>query len=455
MRAIIYTRVSQDRTGEGASVVRQEAACRGLVAARGWEIVGVQRDSLSAYSGAHRPGWENVLAAVSARAVDVVVAFHVDRISRNMGELERLITLAERHGVAIATATGDIDLTTDTGRMVARILGAVATQEVERKTARRRLANADRARQGIPAAGAPRAFGYTPDGRQVVPAEADAIREGARLILGGATLAAVVRLWEGAGLASSGRGATRQGWSPAGVRKVLRNPRYIGVSIYNGEAVGTGAWPAILDEPTHLALVARLADPARRVGGMSGRRAETLLTGLARCARCERTVRARRSADGAPEYACVRGHVYVPRDQADEWVTGWVLHRLADPDVVAALTSPPGAEADAARRESTTARQRLDELAEAHARDLITTSQLVSSSALLRERLAAAEGVLARLGSGSAVAPLLGVGDVWERWKVLTLDQRRRLVAALVTVELRSRGRAPFDPEHHVGVTDI
>src|SRR5690606_28616970 len=150
-RAVIYTRVSLDRTGEQASVQRQEQACRALATAREWEVVGVRTDnSVSATSGEERPEWRAVLDMIDAGEVDVVIAWHMDRITRTMLELEELITLAVDKGVGVTTATGDIDLTTDVGRMVARILAAVARAEVERKAARQRLGNSQRAAAGCP-----------------------------------------------------------------------------------------------------------------------------------------------------------------------------------------------------------------------------------------------------------------------------------------------------------------
>jgi DNA invertase Pin-like site-specific DNA recombinase len=44
--------------------------------------------------------------------------------------------------------TGDVDLSTDQGRLVARIMGAVARAEVERKGKRQKSANEQRARNG-------------------------------------------------------------------------------------------------------------------------------------------------------------------------------------------------------------------------------------------------------------------------------------------------------------------
>jgi site-specific DNA recombinase len=149
-RALIYTRISRDDSGEGAANERQEADCRTLAGLRGWSVVGVEADiSVSAYSGKRRPGWERVLAKVRAREVDVVLAWHMDRITRTVRELVVIADLCRETGVAIATVQGgEIDLSNDTGRMVATIIGAVAEAEVERKGARQKAANAQRRAQG-------------------------------------------------------------------------------------------------------------------------------------------------------------------------------------------------------------------------------------------------------------------------------------------------------------------
>ena len=56
MRAAIYARLSMDREGTSAAVDRQEADCRELCEARGWEVVQVFSDNdVSASSGRRRP----------------------------------------------------------------------------------------------------------------------------------------------------------------------------------------------------------------------------------------------------------------------------------------------------------------------------------------------------------------------------------------------------------------
>jgi site-specific DNA recombinase len=56
-------------------------------------------------------------------------------------DLEYLIPRFDKAGVRFAEADGVIDLGTDSGRLAARILVAVAKAEQERKSERQKLAN--------------------------------------------------------------------------------------------------------------------------------------------------------------------------------------------------------------------------------------------------------------------------------------------------------------------------
>ena len=82
--------------------------------------------------------------------IDAVVAWDLDRLYRQPRELEDLIDLADQKHLALATVGGDADLSTDNGRLFARIKGAVAKSETERKCARQKRANKQRAEAGRP-----------------------------------------------------------------------------------------------------------------------------------------------------------------------------------------------------------------------------------------------------------------------------------------------------------------
>ncbi|HLM05919.1 MAG TPA: recombinase family protein, partial [Blastococcus sp.] len=127
LNSVIYARQSLDRTGEGAAVERQVADCQQLAERRGWTVLETLTDNdMSASTGKPRPGYQRLLTMMRTRAIDAVVVWHVDRLTRRLVDLEEIITICEATGVRLATVTGDLDLSTDTGRMMARILASVA-----------------------------------------------------------------------------------------------------------------------------------------------------------------------------------------------------------------------------------------------------------------------------------------------------------------------------------------
>jgi site-specific DNA recombinase len=437
-RALIYARVSLDQTGEGRSVVRQEDACRALAAARDYDVVGVETDSQSAYVERQRPGWERAKAAVERGEADVILAWQLDRITRSLTELEQVIELTERTGASIVTVSGELDLTSSTGRMLARILGAVARAEVETKAARQRLANQQRAAEGKPWPSGPTLFGYGPGG-EVVEAEAEAIQQAADDVLVGVSCYSIARRWSEAGLFP--RSTRRQGgaeprWTPAGVKLLLINPRLAGLATYQGKEVGRGTWVPILDEAQHIQLKAFLTDPSRRVGGSTaGPKPTTLLSTLAVCGRCGGTLSAGKNR-GEFVYICKAGHVQTPRQQADMWVRSQAVKNLALATSTGAFRIEEEVQVDMADVEKL--RKRLDDLAASYAEGAITISQLNTASERLRERIEDAEQ--AALTPASSV---LSPEEAAKMFLEASLDGQRAMLreAFVITVHPRGRGK--------------
>jgi len=98
----------------------------------------------------------------------------LDRLHCRPIELEHFIDLADEKHLALASIGGDDDLSTDNGRLFARIKGAVARAEIERKSVRQKRAAWQRAEAGIWWIG-PRPFRYTESGG-LVETEAVALR---------------------------------------------------------------------------------------------------------------------------------------------------------------------------------------------------------------------------------------------------------------------------------------
>ncbi len=116
----------------------------------GWVTTEYMDNDTSASNGKTRPDYQRMLADIRDGRIDAVVAWDLDRLYRQPRELEDLIDLADQKHLALATVGGEADLSTDNGRLFARIKGAVAKSETDRKSARQKRADQQRAEAGTP-----------------------------------------------------------------------------------------------------------------------------------------------------------------------------------------------------------------------------------------------------------------------------------------------------------------
>ncbi|MDQ3276027.1 MAG: recombinase family protein [Actinomycetota bacterium] len=441
MRAVVYTRQSLDRHGDGLAVARQREDAHKLCAERGWQVTETVTDNdVSASNGKPRPGFLRVLAMVDARQVDVVVVWHVDRLVRKLTELEDVIARVERAGVKIATVSGDIDLSTDAGRLVGRILALVARGEVERKSARQRRALLQAAESGKPKRWTHRPFGYHDDKQTPVPTEAAAVAAACEQLLSGGSLRSVTRQWNTAGLTPPQRSTTC--WRATTVRTVLLNPRIAGLSTYRGEVVGAGTWPPLVTEQTWRAVHALLTDPGRRVP----RGVRTLLGGLARC-HCGAHVYGGNNSRGRRIYRCIAlpggggGHVARLAEPVEDYVSMIVIERLSRPDAADLLIDRDAPDVEALRAETRALRARLEEIAREFADGAIPAGMVRTMTERVQTRLAETDAAMADAGRVSVLGHLVGAEDVRAVWDELDNDRKRAVVDALMTVTLHSPGR--------------
>ena len=451
----LYLRQSLDRTGERLAVDRQREACAKLAEARGWTVTAEYLDNSVSATNGTRKEWERMLVDAERVRFDVILAWSLDRLTRSMRDTERLVALCERSGIRVATVQGDLDLTTDSGRLVGRILSAVARGEIERKSERQRLANAQAAALGKPPIG-PRAIGWEKDGMTVVPHEAELVRRGFELILAGGSLRSVVRLWNAAGLTTAPRrpdGSPKdtpriaRPWAPFSVRHVLCNPRYAGLRAVKGELIGHGTWPAIVAEDTWRAVSGILNDPGRRTTTNRARR--YLLTGMARCGVCGAPISAGGVHTGHLAYRCRSGnHLIRQAGPVDEFITELVVERLRRPDA-ADLIARDRPDVTGLATEATALRTRRDQLAEDYGSGLLTRSQLLAGTRRIERRLAEIEARLSDAAQTTVLAAFADRCDVRAIWDTLDLDQRRAVVDTLMSITLHSPGQGvrTFRPE--------
>jgi site-specific DNA recombinase len=442
----LYLRQSKDTEGTGLAVARQRDECRKLIATRGWAadpVIEYCDNDVSASTGRTRPAYTRMLADLAAGKITAVVAWDLDRLHRRPVELEGFIDLADRHKIALATVSGDVDLSTDQGRLVARIKGAVARGEVERKSARQKAANRQRRQMGKPPAGGLRPVGYLSDGTTVVESEAAHIREGFELLLAGASLRTITNRWNAAGFRTAHGGE----WRPHTVRYTLRNARYAALIAHMREEIGPGGWPPLVSEDVYRAARAILDDPSRRTTVTTTRK--FLLSGLALCHHCGKPVVSNRSQNGNRTYSCrTSRRLARAAEPIEQYVIEVALARLSRPDA-ADLLAREKIDVSGLRTEAAALRVRLDELADSFADGAITRAQLERGTDRVRTRLEVVEQEMAAAGGVSVLGELVTAEDVQAAWDRLDLGHRRAVIDTLMVVTLLPPGPGAriFRPE--------
>jgi site-specific DNA recombinase len=449
-RAAVYVRISDDKTGAGLGVDRQEQDCRRLADTVGLHVRRIYCDNdISAYSGKKRPDYEEMLAAIAAGEIDAVLTWHLDRLHRSTTELDRYIGICENDARSVPTYTvraGHIDLTTATGRMIARQIGVQARYESELKSERVIAARIQAAKRGA-FHGGRRPYGYEADGVTVRPAEAAEIRTMVDAVVSGQSLRSVVRDLN-ARKVPTARGAGR--WLHKTVREMLMRPRIAGLCEYKGQVAGKAAWDAIVDETAWRTVVSILSNPARATadGSRLGRGVSWLGTGLYICGVCDqRTLKVGASSSHSPSraYRCKnsgveddRPHVSRVAVALDDYVEGLVIDYLSKPGrVEKILARDDSVDAAKLRRELVGVESRKDELAVLFADGAVDAGQFAVASKRLTEQGKTLAAKLATVGYRSPLEPLAH-GDISALWSGLTLAQKRAVLKTTVDITVES-----------------
>lgn len=473
-RAAIYARISRDSELLGEGVDRQERDCRDLADRLGYQIAAVFVDndvSASTSSRKERPKYDAMVSAVRAGQVDVILAYSNSRLTRRPRELEDLIDLHAKTAVQIKTVvSGDDDLSTADGRMVARIKANVDAAEAERTAERVRRALADRAEHGFYSG--PRPFGYQfaadasgrvltgRDRRLVIdPAEAAVIRECVRRVLRDEGLWSIMNDLNRRGVRTSTGGQWQSQplrrmllrWTNAGYRKHQehKDGRWTGpVRLFKGE------WEPIVDEETHKRVIAKLTDPSR-VSNRGDTELKYLLTWMAICGVCGGRI------VGAQEYTYVvkgykrvngtrsasRARTYPARYTCQNPGCHGVTRRMEDVDefvekVVVGVLERDGVQVlggDQAAAEE--AHERIDALRARRAllADLLGVpeheggldrEQFLRQNATLKAELAAEEGRLRLALPDSELMGFTGAGAA-QAWAGANVARKRAVLKAL------------------------
>jgi site-specific DNA recombinase len=482
-RVCIYTRISTDEENQPTSLHSQrerlEAFCR---AQEGWRIVAHKQDQATG-TKLDRPGLQAALDLARSGAIDMLLVYRVDRLSRKVRQLAQLAEELDTLKVVLRSATEPFDTGSAAGRMMLQMLAVFA--EFEHATIVDRISAGieRRAKEGRWFGGRP-PFGYRFSNEERVlvpdPVKAPIVRRVfdlyARKRLGTRTIAQL--------LDDEGAPAPSAGWGHPGVHWIINNPTYVG-KIRWRDKVFDGIHEPLVDEFTFAkaqAILAERGEHAKRRGNAS----DFLLSGLLRCGKCGKAyigMSANGNGGRYHYYACTGRQKYgpkactgerLPRDKVDEAVLHQLVSIYRDTNIVADAITHANAETEKRRpefeqrlasigAEITRAEQALERYYEAFERGKLSPERCEDRLTRLQARLDDLHAQQAELAltapheAAHAATPAL-VAEVANLLETVIDEgdpQKAKALLRLLIDELRVNSRAEILPTYRLVTPEV
>ncbi len=212
VRCAIYTRKSsEDGLGQAFnSLDAQREACASYIASQkheGWVLVPDPYDDGGISGGTlERAGLKRLLKDIEAGAVDQIVVYKIDRLTRSLADFAKLVERLDRANASFVSVTQSFNTATSMGRLTLNVLLSFAQSEREVTAERIKDKIAASKRKGL-WMGGPVPLGYEPDGRslKVVEEDAETVRRIYDLYLQLGSIYAVREAAHDLGLRTKGR----------------------------------------------------------------------------------------------------------------------------------------------------------------------------------------------------------------------------------------------------------
>jgi DNA invertase Pin-like site-specific DNA recombinase len=452
VRALIYTRVSDDRAG-GRSPREQEEDARQVCQRNGWTVIEpVLTDSKGAsrHSKGRRDDWTKARTLIQAGNVDVLVTWEASRAQRDLEAYAELRQLCATNGVLWNYSGRTYDLTNKDDRFATGLDALLAEREADETSSRVR-----RAVRANAAAGRPhgrRLFGYerTYDpstgrltGQQPHPTEAATVHRIYDEYLAGTGIRTIANHLNRDGITTS----TGIPWRDSQVRRVILNPAYAALRVHNGQIIGDATWPQIINRDTWDR--AQALTEARRTRNTRYSGTARLLTGVARCGICGGKVAVIHDRRKRKVYIC-RDKFEVARDEkkVDAYVTEALLRRLRQQAHAPQTDDQAAAEARAAIDAE---RAKLDAAVDQYSAGKLSASTLARVEQRILAAIAEHEKQIRRsTGPAMTLDVPADEAEAWAWWESLDRAVQRSIAGdyiAAVVIRPVGVGKRTFNPD--------
>jgi DNA invertase Pin-like site-specific DNA recombinase len=349
-----------ERTGERfIAVDEQETAIQRFVTAKGYELIGIERDLDESGGTLDRPGLTTVLERLERGEADAIAVPYLSRLSRRVIDGLAVVQCITEGGRYVLVADLDLDTSTPIGRAILTVLLAFAELELEQRRDSWAAAQRRALERGVYPGNTSLAFTRDETGHMVPnPETAPVIGRLYDRRLAGDSWPTLGRLLDVELPRSDGKR-----WAPSMVAKLLRTPFNI------GRLERTVGGELVVVENAHEPIVSRavweaVVNGSGAARGPVRRQEPAMLAGLVRCAGCggamTRGSGGRGKVNAAGDRVRYDAYVCSARceqdarisvDRADRFVLEETLSRLAASRAVGTRRRGGGRELDAAQRE--------------------------------------------------------------------------------------------------------
>ncbi|HET6290488.1 MAG TPA: recombinase family protein [Amycolatopsis sp.] len=491
-------RISDARDEDTAGVERQEKDCHHLAAGlkvpgyNGVEIVRVyvendtsafKRKKIRLPDGSMgmrvvRPEFRRAVNDLVSEAIGGLIGYDLDRVARDPRDLEDLIDAVELTNALTRSVTGSLDLSTDAGITMARVMVAMANKSSRDSSRRIKRKRDEMAEDGVYVRGGRRRYGRNSD-NSIRPEEAAHIKEWALRVLGefedadGSkqaekdSLRTIARDFTARGIPTVS-GSLRpdgkpHGWHVRTIHSSLTSGHVAGLIVHRGVVVRKAVdIEPILDRDLWDRVQIQLKSNSR--GG--GHKLKRWLSAVLVCAKCGRRLNGvpYRAARGRPmgKYQCWPentphiggcGGTSIDAQHAHDTAEALILKYCSRPDVITTLSEAVSADGAATARDNLKAdEQQLQELATMWGQKMITMPEYLAARREIDDRIKRWHAIVSH-SMPSEIRELVTADSVEAHWQTLDPDARRevaRVVFPFGIMIVPAKTKFEFDPDRLV-----
>lgn len=254
----IYIRVStEEQAKEGYSIAAQRKKLEAFCVSQGWTSYRVFPDEGRSAKDLNRPQLKKMMQMVEEGLITTVLVYRLDRFTRSVRDLYKLLDTLNAHGCTFKSATELYDTSTALGRLFITLVAAMAQWERENLGERVKMGQIEKARQGEYSAKAPFGFDKDENSKLVINKDEEQV-----------IFDMIAKLKEGYSLRQlafymddeSGIPPIRSDkWNISVILAILKNPALHGDTFWAGETI-EDTHQGILTRQEHKQLLKMLSD---------------------------------------------------------------------------------------------------------------------------------------------------------------------------------------------------